>query len=149
MKTFFMALVLLTPTLAVAGEEATPPSELSLGGIAIGDSPSEVVGKHGEPLRKSITPDFLDLHYDYPQVRVSFSDDVVAGLYSDKANGCTPKGLCPGDSLKKMRAMYGPPASTVRDKKRFYEYYAADASCWLQIKSMRKKIASIAVACQP
>lgn len=150
MKNLSLLLLLwMAASPAFAREGAILESELSLGGIVIGKSPGEVASELGEPLRKVETSDFLSLHYDYPQVRVSFRDDAAAGLYSDNAAGCTPMQLCPGDRLDKMRSLYGTPVIADRDTGRFHEYYAADVTCWLQIAAKGKKILSIAVACQP
>lgn len=141
--------LILISSLAIAREGAIPQQELSLGGAAIGDSSSAVVARLGQPRRKVESSDFLTLHYYYPRVRVSFSDGVVAGLYSDNPDGCTPTHLCPGDSLDRMRALYGPPLVSDRESGRFHEYYAADAYCWLQIAAMGERVASMEVACQP
>ena len=142
-------LLLTLPSLAVAGEGTVPEREIALGGVTIGESPGTVTSALGEPTRKIEASDFLDLHYYYPHVVVSFSDGVVAGLYSEKPNGCTPKHLCPGDSLDKMRSLYGSPLVANRETGRFYEYYPPDGTCWLQIPAKGKKVVSITVACQP
>ena len=142
-------LLLTIPSLAFAGEGAVPEHEISLGGVAIGESPSAVTSGLGQPTRKVEASDFLNLHYYYPHVVVSFSDGVVAGLYSDRPNGCTPRHLCPGDSFDKMRSLYGPPVVADRETGRFYEYYPPDATCWLQIPAKGKRVVSITVACQP
>ena len=141
--------VLLTPTAAFATEGSVAPGEISIGGVALGDSPSEVIRKLGEPRRKEETADFLDLHYHYSNLQVSFSDDVVAGLHTDHPTACTPMRLCPGDRLDKMRSLYGPPAIADREQGIRYEYSAPDVFCWLEIAPKGQRIASIAVACQP
>lgn len=142
-------LFLLFPPLTFAQEGVVPDREISLGGVAIGETPGTVIARLGEPRRKVEAADFLNIHYDYPQVRVSFSDGVVAGLYSNHRKGCTPRQLCPGDRLDKMRSLYGPSVVTDRESGRFYEYYGADSTCWLQISAKGKRIASVTVACQP
>lgn len=145
----FGILIVLIPSLALARTGSVSEDELSLGGVLIGDSPSEVIANLGKPQREVESPDFLNLHYDYSHVRVSFSDDVVAGLYSDNPLGCTPMHLCPGDSLDKTRALYGPPIVADRESGTFYEYYGADSSCWLEVSVTGKRVASIRVECQP
>jgi hypothetical protein len=143
------ALLLLIPSLAFAGEGTVLEREVSLGGVAIGDSPGVVIARLGQPRRKVEVSDFLNLHYDYPHVRVSFSEGVVAGLYSVSPKACTPMHLCPGDSLDKMRSLYGQPLVADRESGRFYEYYGADSTCWLQIPAKGSRVASVTVACQP
>lgn len=141
--------LLLVPAMALAEEGIVPDRELSLGGVDIGDAPAQVVARLGEPRRKVTSMDFLDLHYDYPHLQVSFDEDIVVGLHADKSGGCTPKGLCPGDRFDRMRALYGEPLVSDRETGRFYEYYADGAACWLQIPARGKRVASITVACQP
>ncbi|MBX3712289.1 MAG: hypothetical protein KF800_10045 [Lysobacter sp.] len=148
MKTMGFAL-LLVPVMAFADQGAVPETELSLGGVAIGDSTEAVVARLGQPKRKGPAQDFIDLHYEYPHMRVSFNGGIVAGLHAGKAGACTPKGLCPGDRMDRMRALYGAPIVSDRETGRYYEYTGGDAACWLQIRSRGKRVASIDVACQP
>jgi len=150
MKALSLVLLLsLATPLTLACEGTVLESEISLGGIAIGDSPSEVTNKLGLPLRKVEELGYLSPHYYYPQVQVWFSENVVAQLYSDNPAGCTPMQLCPGDPLDKMRSLYGLPAIADRETGRFYEYGAADYTCWLQIRPKGKRVSSIAVVCIP
>lgn len=142
-------LLLLFPLLALAGEGTVSDRELSLGGVAIGDTAAQVVSRLGEPKRKVAAQDFLDLHYEYASLRVSFNGGIVAGLQADKRGACTPKGLCPGDRLDRMCTLYGAPHVADRETGRFYEYVGGDAGCWLQIRARGKRVASIDVACQP
>lgn len=140
--------ILLVPVMAFAEEGIVPDRELSLGGVDIGDTPAQVVSRLGEPRRKVTSPDFLDLHYEYPHLRVSFNEGIVAGLHADKRGACTPKGLCPGARFDRMRALYGEPLVSDRETGRFYEYVGG-VGCWLQIPAKGKRVASITVACQP
>lgn len=142
-------LLFLLPMLAIAGEGGVSDKELALGGVAIGDTAAEVVARLGEPKRKVPAQDFLELHYDYPGLRVSFNEGIVAGLHADKPGACTPKGVCPGNRMDRMRTLYGPPIVADRDTGRFHEYYGEDAACWLQIPAKGRRVASITVACQP
>lgn len=148
MKTMGFAL-LLVPVMAFAGEGAVSETELSLGGVAIGDSTEAVVARLGQPKRQVLAQDFIDLHYEYPHMQVSFNGGIVAGLHAGKAGACTPKGLCPGDRMDRMRALYGAPIVSDRETGRYYEYIGGDAACWLQIRARGKRVASIDVACQP
>jgi hypothetical protein len=142
-------LLLLVPLRAFAGEGSVSDRELSLGGVAIGDTAAQVVLRLGEPRRKASEQGFLDLHYEYTGLRVSFSEGIVAGLHADTRGACTPKGLCPGDRLDRMRALYGAPIVSDRETGRYYEYIGGDAACWLQIRAKDKRVVSIEVACQP
>lgn len=140
----------LTIFAAVSGTQPreVPQSELSLAGVAIGDTEAQVVEKLGAAPFRTEEADFLHLHLNYESVTVSFGFEEVAGLYSDNPKGCTPAGLCPGDSLKRMRSVYGTPEVAKRETGTFFEYYS-DCPCWLKIKPTGNKIESITVACQP
>lgn len=132
-----------------AEEAAVSERELSLGGVVIGDATEAVVARLGQPKRQVPAQDFIDLHYEYPHMRVSFNGGIVAGLHADKPGACTPKGLCVGDRLSRMRALYGEPIVADREAGRYYEYVGGDAACWLQIRAKGKRVSSIDVACQP
>lgn len=147
MPIFQLISLILSATLLAQGD--IPASEVSIGGIAIGDSPSQVLEKLGEPSSKLEASDFLNLHYKYPNMTVSFSEGVVAGIFTDGSSACTPKQLCPGDSLDKMRSLYGEPLVTNRETGRFYEYYGYELYCWFKIPVHDNKVYSITVACQP
>jgi len=144
-----LLLLFLVPTVAMAVDGSVPDSELSLGGVAIGQSPVAVVAMLGEPLRKEEMPDFIDLDYYYSQVRVSFNTGTVAGLRSEDPKTCTPRGLCPGDGFDKMKLLYGVPKVSERESGRFYEYYGSDGACWLEIPAKGKEVASLSVVCMP
>jgi len=141
--------LLCVPLSSRAGEGSIASTEISIGGIVIGETPAQVRKKLGKPLRESRTSGFLDLHYDYPAVRVSFNEQVVAGLESRSSQGCTPEKLCPGDSVERMRSLYGPPMVVDRETGRYFEYYPEDHDCWLQISANAGKVKGVAVACQP
>lgn len=143
-----LCLILVTSN-AFSEEANIPAKEVSLAGVFVGDSIALVKEKLGEPAHETEASDFLNLHYDYPNVGVSFSDVVVAGLYSDRPDGCTPRQLCPGDRLDRMRSLYGRPIVSDRETGRFYEYYGHDLYCWLQMDAKQDKIVSIRVECQP
>ena len=146
MSIFHLTSLILSSALA---QGDVPASEVSIGGVAVGDSISQVIKKLGEPRSKVEASDYLDLHYKYPNVTVSFSEGVVAGLFTDSAEACTPKQLCPGDSLDRMRHLYGKPLVIDRETGRFYEYYSQELYCWLKVPANDKKVSSITVACQP
>jgi len=147
MPVFHLTSILLSSALLTQGD--IPASEVSIGGVAVGDSPSQVIKKLGEPSSKVQASDYLNLHYKYPNMTVSFSEDVVAGLFTDSTTACTPRQLCPGDSLDKMRSLYGEPLVTDRETGRFYEYYGQELYCWFKIPVKYREVSSITVACQP
>ena len=145
-----IALLLLLFSAALAARDGNVSArDVSLSGIEVGDTPAQVRQELGTPTSTEIQPDYLDLHYRYPQLTVSFNENTVAGLYTDNPASCTPRGLCPGDPISKMRRLYGEPVVADRETGRFYEYYGHDLFCWLKIPADTKTVASISVDCQP
>jgi len=134
---------------ADAREGSIPPGEVSIGGITVGETSAQVRNRLGKPLRESKDSDYLDLHYDFPSVRVSFSEGVVAGLQARSPAGCTPSRLCLGDSVDRMRSLYGAPVVAERESGRYYEYYGEDLYCWLQITAAAGIVKVLTVQCQP
>lgn len=126
-----------------------PAQEVAIGGIVIGDSPAPVRAKLGDPGRAWEDEGFLTLHDAYPGLRVSCSDDVVSGLLAESPAACTPRRLCPGDSLDRMRDLYGAPFLQDRPDGRYHEYVGYDADCFLQIAAQGSSVTAIRVACQP
>lgn len=147
MPTFQRVFPVMASGLLALGE--IPAGEVSIGTIAVGDTPSQVVAKLGEPARTQVASDFLDLHYEYPHLTVSFSEGVVAGLFTDSPSACTPRQLCPGDGLDKMRALHGEPLTAERGTGWYFEYSGHDLYCWLRIPVSESRVESIEVACQP
>ena len=147
MKSLVVALLVLTTSQPSPGD--VPAKEVSLSGIHVGESTSQVTRKLGQPLRIYDQPDYLNLHYKYKDLTVSFSDGVVAGLNTKSRRSCTPKKLCVGDSIDRMRKLYGEPITTDRETGRYYEYYGIDLYCWLKIPATGNLVTSITVACQP
>ena len=113
MKTIVLVVLLMEAAVGRGG--VVPTHEVSLGGINVGDSRSQVETRLGEPVSTYEELDYLDTHYSYPDIRVSFSMDVVAGLYTQSPRSCTPAQLCPGDSFAKMWGLYGEPVIADRE----------------------------------
>ena len=148
MLLFLATWLTIFATVSGAQPREISQSELSLAGVAVGDTEMQVVEKLGPAPSRTEEADFLHLDLNYETVTVSFGFEEVAGLYSNNKKGCTPAGLCPGDSLKRMRSLYGVPEIADRETGTFFEYYS-DCPCWLKIKPVGNKIDSITVACQP
>lgn len=146
---YLVVLLLCMSNQSHATDGSVPQGEISIGGITVGETSAQVRKLLGKPLRESKETDFLNLHYEYPSVRVSFHEGLVAGLQSMGPQGCTPMNLCPGKDVKRMLSLYGSPIVADRETGRYYEYYAQDFSCWLQISADVGKVKDVVVACQP
>ncbi|GHE28986.1 hypothetical protein [Vulcaniibacterium thermophilum] len=140
---------LLLPAAVWAQDAPIPGGELSLAGVAVGDPPGRVRALLGEPHRVIDDPARLALRYEYPELTVSFSENEVSALHATGPRACTPRRLCPGDPLDRMRTLYGEPRIADRAGGRVYEYYGSEVYCWLRIAAAGDTVASIAVDCQP
>jgi hypothetical protein len=153
MRYLTVALVfLLSP--AVACE--IPESELSLGGVATGDSEASVVERLGAPAGRIEDGDGTELRYPGLIVTVGWLEQAAPGverrvfaIRADSSSACTPMGLCPGMEVAHAFKLYGPVEATVRETGTFFEYQPVAAHCWLQISAPAQTITKLAVACQP
>ncbi len=124
--------------------------ELSLGGIALGDTESAVLRKLGQPLRTTDTGDFLNIRMDYPGLTVWLGNGRRVGeLLSTSKQHCTPATICPGMSFAKAKAKYGRPLVADREDGTFMEYPSSQSACWLQLAVSKGIVKSVRAECQP
>ena len=124
--------------------------ELSLGGIALGDTEAAVLGKLGQPSRTTDTGDYLNIRMDYPGFTVWLGEGRRVGeVLSTSKQHCTPAGICPGMPFSKAKAKYGPALVADREDGTFMEYPSSQSACWLQIAASKGIIKSVRAECQP
>ncbi len=150
----------LTVSLAFLSSSAfacgMPASELSLGGVASGDSEASVIEQRGAPSERIDTGEGTELRYPGLIATVGWMEPAAPGVernvFAIRADGpsvCTPMGLCPGMEAAYAFKLYGPVEATVRETGTFFEYQPVGVHCWLQISAPEGTITSLAVACQP
>lgn len=80
-------------------------SELSLGGVALGDSPSRAREVLGAPAKRREHEGVSDIVFEYPGTQIDFSGTDTAGsaesITSSNPGYCTPAGVCPGMRWKR------------------------------------------------
>jgi hypothetical protein len=141
--------------LMVGAASAAEPSlvsdkELSLGGVALGDTEAVVLRKLGQPRRTTDAGDFLNIRMDYPGLTVWLGEGRRVGeVLSTSKQHCTPAGICPGMPFVKAKAKYGPPLVADREDGTFMEYPDSQSACWLQIAVSNGSIKSVRAECQP
>ena len=141
--------------LAIGVASAAEPSlvsdqELSLGGIALGDTEAAVLRKLGQPSRFTDTGDFLNIRMDYPGLTVWLGEGRRVGeVLSTSKQHCTPAGVCPGTPFAQAKAKYGPPLVANREDGTFMEYPSSQSACWLQISVSKGIVRSLRAECQP
>ena len=141
---------------SVAGEPGTiPEAELSLGGVALGDSESHVAAVLG-PTAPLDTGEGWDLQYENLTVSIGWLEQAgpgkerhVLSLEATGPSACTPAGVCPGSPIAAAKTAYGPSLKAVRETGTFLEYYGKDTSCWLQLGTSGDQIVVIRAVCQP
>ena len=141
---------LVTGTALAAEPSLVADQELSLGGIALGDTQASVLGKLGQPRRTTDTGDFLNIRMDYPGLTVWLGEGHRVGeVLSTAKQHCTPAGICPGTPFAKAQAEYGSPLVADREDGTYMEYPSSQSSCWLQIAVSKGIVKSVRAECQP
>jgi hypothetical protein len=151
-----LAIVTLFAGLAAGSTSIIRDSELSLGGVALGDSEAQVLAMLGPAPRQSDTDEGVALEYADLTVLVGWLEQQAPGkqrrvlqLTATGPSACTPSGLCPGAPVSKVEATYGQPVQAKRESGSFLEYYSGESSCWLQVGASGETIRSISAVCQP
>ena len=123
-------------------------SELSLGGIALGDTEQSVVAKLGDPYRTTDTGEGLRL--DFSGLTIWLEEEHrVAEILSTSSAACSPSGVCPGQALAVAKGKLGTPLVAIREDGRFMEYPSSQSPCWLQLAVLRGVVMSVRAECQP
>ncbi|MBN8769514.1 MAG: hypothetical protein J0I01_16780 [Stenotrophomonas nitritireducens] len=135
---------------------AISDSELSLGGVALGDSESHVLAVLGQPSQQSDTGEGFAFEYPGLTVLIGWLEQAAPGkqrhvlqLNATAPNACTPSGVCPGDPMSKALTVYGQPIKAERDSGSFMEYYSNQSTCWLQLGISGHTVHAINAVCQP
>ena len=154
MKSILISAALLTGS--ASNRAAISDSELGLGGVALGDSESHVLAVLGQPSQRSDTGEGFALEYPGLTVLIGWLGQAAPGkqrhvlqLNANASGACTPSGVCPGDAVSKVLAVYGQPIKAERESGSFWEYYSNQSSCWLQLDTSGDTVHAINVVCQP
>lgn len=155
MKNLLVVAVVLSGSVACSGA-AIRDRELSLGGVALGDSETQVLAALGQPKTRTDTGEGVALEYSGLTVLIGWLDQAAPGkqqrvfqLTATGPNACTPSGICPGAPVSRAVAIYGQPVRAARQSGSFLEYYSNQSSCWLQVGASGDTIRSIGAVCQP
>lgn len=81
--------------------------EMSLGGIAIGDTKNRVYSMLGREARISYEGSYSDPRYQYPNMEVIMSGNIVTAFVSKNAMVKTGRGIGEGNSVQDVLAAYG------------------------------------------
>mgnify|MGYP000868433512 FL=1 len=81
--------------------------EMSLGGIAIGDTKNRVYSMLGRESRISYEGSYSDPRYQYPNMEVVMSGNIVTAFVSKNAMVKTGRGIGEGNSVQDVLAAYG------------------------------------------
>lgn len=152
MKSTLWPIVLaLLPGISAAGQPVpVSDAELSLGGVAIGDTEEAVLATLGRPVRVVDTDDALAVRMDYDGLTVWLGEGRRVGeVLSTSPTYCTPAGACPGLAFARVVAKYGQAVVADREDGRFMEYPGTESACWLQVAVHGEVVASVRAECQP
>ena len=141
---------LMIGTVSAAEPSLINDQELSLGGVALGDTEAVVLQKLGPARRTTDTGDFLNIRMDYPGLTVWLGEGHRVGeILSTSKQHCTPARVCPGASFVKVKAKYGAPLVADREDGTFMEYPSSQSACWLQIAVNQGIVKTVRAECQP
>ena len=153
--TLAIALALIAGS-ALAADPAIADAELSVGGVALGASESEVLSILGPAPKQTETGEGTALEYPDITVLIGWLEQKAAGkerrviqLTGYGTSACTPAGVCPGVTVAQAVAAYGQPTVANRETGRFLEFYSDQSSCWLQLAASANIVRSVSAVCQP
>jgi len=124
-------------------------AELSIGGIAIGQTEQDVVKRLGTPSKRENTGEGYLLAYPGFEVYVGVGSYGVFEVVSRNPEHCTPSKVCPGMPISGANRIYGAPVVASRESGTYFEYTPEGNSCWLQVSAPKDIILSMRIACQP
>ena len=120
---------------------------LSIGQIKPGmniDDMKVLIGEANSDIQQD---DFITHIFKYDELDIGFSDTYIQQVYSKNKKYCTEQGLCPGDSISKMKSIYTHAKQT---EDSIYEFYNISYSlCWYRIHSSESVIAAVEIKCAP
>lgn len=146
--TLGLPLLLAICACAIQGRPALTGNELSLGGIALGDSESAVLAKMGQ-MRRSEHPDnYLTVRLEADGIVVLIDPrEGVGEIIGSHPRHCTPGGVCPGQAFSRVPASLGRPAITKQGDARYVAQYATQSDCWLELLVCSEVIEMVRLAC--
>ncbi len=151
MRFLCIAIFALASSCALAAEPSLiSDQELSLGGISLGDTESDVISKLGNPNHIVDTGDFLSIRLEYSGMTIWLGEGRLVGeILSTAKLYCSPSGICPGTPFAVANTKYGPPLVADREDGTFMEYPSSESACWMQIAVANDVITSVRAECQP
>ncbi len=130
------------------GGSTVPGTELSLGGVVLGDTPAHVQAVLGKPARSSPEEGAYDLRFQYPGLEIVFGGGAQTIISTDPAY-CTPAGACPGMSLKHLENLYGLGVHQRRSIGDSVLYSSPSEECFIQALVTENVVKTLVVLCQP
>ncbi|MBC8089385.1 MAG: hypothetical protein H7Z40_19140 [Phycisphaerae bacterium] len=138
-------------------QRTLPATELSIGGVSIGDTEASVLARFGTPTARVDDGEWIELQFDglsvWPQQPGSGLGDPdtrrVGEISSTSPKFCTPSLICPGQDFAEVEKRFGAPMIAEREHGTFMEYGGEGTTCWLQIALDQRTIKSVRTECQP
>jgi hypothetical protein len=150
MKTLFFKLSLCVLVGGLIGCVSVPvvsKTEVALNGVTIGQEKQAIIKLLGEPIYRITLEGYHDLLFKYKNIDIYFYDDKIDEIYTDDPSVCTPLNVCPGNSLARLREIYG--WSPLRNKNDQFiaTYLLAGSDCWLDFLISEGRVSSINAKC--
>ena len=150
MRALFFALLTILSAASCVADAGRPMSanELSLGGVAIGDSEAVAIASLGDVVRTEHPNDYLTIELESDGLTVFLDpQEGVGEIFSERSKHCTSAGVCPGMPFGKVSAALGRPIITNQDSSRFVAHYATTTDCWIELLVNAGRVVSVRIAC--
>ncbi len=146
------ALVSTTALLSFGGSAIASTiyaSELSLSGLTLNTSESEIYSILGSPKSREAgpTPSIDEILY-YGGISIAVSGGMVWDIVATSPKFCTPSGVCPGDSVDLLFDTLGPTALIPAGGRQRAIYAAPSTGCSLNLDIVADTVSQIELACR-
>jgi hypothetical protein len=152
MKALAVLAIVALSAPASASEAAKLRATSTIAGISIGASKDETKAVLGSPTEIRNTGDAMDPEWHFgSQVVVAFWADNgrVGEIRATGPKSCTDTGVCPGMGLREVQRLLGQPIGGAQLEEGSNPYPTTYDTCWLDVAIHGRRVASIAIRCQP
>lgn len=143
-----LLLALTATSCAVVAEPPLSSKELSLGGVAIGDSEADAASVLGQSVRTEHPDNHLSIKLESGGIMVlTDPQEGVGEIFSNAPQYCTPSGACPGMAFDKIPKAMGRARITKQGGSRFLAQYSTTTDCWIELSVSAERVESVRIAC--
>jgi hypothetical protein len=145
---FALLIILSAASCAADADLPVTSTELSLGGVAIGDSEAAAESALAQVVRSEHPDNYLTIKLESAGLTVLIDpQEGVGEISSERPQHCTSTGVCPGMLFDDVPATLGRPSITNQDSSHFLAQYATTTDCWIELSVNAGRVESVRIAC--